>query len=631
MASGIAVVVILVLVYTGQTHRSGPAEFVGAKACESCHASEASAWKSSQHARSMQVASDRTVLGRFDSTRFVSGDLSALFFRRGEGYFVETQGQDGAAHEYQIRWTFGVYPLQQYIVELTRGRSQALTVAWDSRGAHDGGQRWFFLTPGHGRPGDRLHWMTREYNWNYSCADCHSTGVRKNYDASRDAFRTRFAEIDVACEACHGPGSLHAEWGRYPAIVRRVFRRDDRLVNRLTERRGVRWAVDSASRIPVRSVPRQSDNEIETCAQCHSRRVHIADGYTAGKKLYDYYLPVTLSGDYHPDGQQLAEDYNYGSFLQSRMYSAGVTCSDCHDPHTARLRMPGNAVCGQCHVPARYDTKEHHHHIVAGTTGTCVSCHMPSRTYMEIDARPDHSMRIPRPDLTATLGVPNACNACHSGKSADWAAAQIQAWYPHPGAGFQRFAEVFAADDRDDPSAATGLVRIANDSTEPWFVRASALGRLARYGNPEALRSARLSIDDPRPLLRLAALQVLEGFGARERIEIGAPKLSDPVFAVRKGAAWVLAPFADSLRTAEERKSFQAAASEFVASQRYNGDQPGDRFVLALFFAQLGELEKARAELQFALKLDPKMRAAQSALVDIEQMIRSRCPVRTSQ
>jgi hypothetical protein len=240
---------------------------------------------------------------------------------------------------------------------------------------------------------------------------------------------------------------------------------------------------------------------------------------------------------------------------------------------------------------------------------------------MEIDPRHDHSMRIPRPDLTMTIGVPNACNGCHSGKTAEWAAAQIRSWYPHPRAGFQRFAEAFAADDREDSSAASGLAQIANDSTQPWFVRASALGRLSRYPEAQSLQSARTWINDPKPLVRLGALQILEGFGARERVELGAPRLSDPVFSVRKGAAWLFAPVADSLLSPAQRKSFEDAATEFVASQRYNGDQPGDRYVLAMFFVQRGELKKAKAELEFALKLDPQMHAAQSALTEVERML----------
>jgi predicted CXXCH cytochrome family protein len=596
------------------------ADFIGASECASCHAAEAAAWKSSQHAVSMQNARKGTVLGRFDSTRFANGSVTWTFFRRGDRYFVNTDGEDGALHDYQIRWTFGVYPLQQYIVELTGGRAQALTVAWDARPADQEGQRWFNLTPGHGAATqDPLHWTGRLYNWNYMCADCHSTAVRKNYDESANQFRTSFAEINVACEACHGPGSRHAKWGRSPGWLRQIIWNDDGLEARFIERRGVNWIIDAKSGLPYRSSLRRTDHEIETCAQCHARRVHIADGYTAGARLLDYYIPHTIASMYFADGQQRDEVYNYGSFLQSKMYAAGVTCSDCHDPHTAKLRRAGNSVCTQCHVVTKYDTTAHHHHRAGSVGANCASCHMPVTTYMQVDARQDHSIRIPRPDLTASIGVPNACNDCHSDHDARWAAAQIRAWYPTPLPGFQRFAEAFAADDRHDSTATTSLAGVANDSTEPWFVRASALGRLAAHPGSIALQAARRWAHDTRPLVRLAALQIAEGFGASERIEIGAPMLSDSTRAVRQGAAWVLAPIADSLKAAAERRAFNVAAAEFIASQRYNADQPGDRVVLGVFFAQRGRLDLAEAEFRAALRMDPRMPEAQAALTAIQK------------
>jgi predicted CXXCH cytochrome family protein len=600
--------------------RKTPPQFAGSAVCASCHASEGAAWKSSQHAMSMQIARGNAVLGDFDSARFTNDAVTSTFFLRGDRYFVNTAGPDGAPHDYEIRWTFGVYPLQQYIVELDHGRFQALTVAWDSRPSHEGGQRWFFLTPGHGAsPGDPMQCTGIQYNWNYSCADCHSTKVRKGYDARTSQFRTTFAEINVACESCHGPGSVHASRGRYASLLRRILWSSDGLEARLDERHGISWKMDSATGTARRSAPRQSDREIETCAQCHSRRVHISDGYTAGADFFDYYIPGTIEGMYYPDGQQRAEVYNYGSFLQSRMYAAGVTCSDCHNPHTAKLRRPGNKVCTQCHSASRYDTSAHHHHIIAGTTGTCTSCHMPATAYMEIDARPDHSMRIPRPDLTAAIGVPNACNGCHSGKDANWAAAQIKSWYPAPRPGFQTFAEAFAADDHDDARAPASLAAVAGDSAQPWFVRASALGRLARHGDSSALRAARASAHDERPLVRLAALQIAETFGAPERLELGVPMLRDSTLAVRKGAAWLIAPIADSLDGAD-RGAFESASREFVASQRYNADQPGDRVVLGYFLAQLRQYDAAEAEFRAALRLNPGMAAAESALVAIRRL-----------
>ena len=595
------------------------AEFVGANTCASCHADEAASWKSSQHAIAMQDATPGTVLGRFDSTRFTTDAITSTFSRRGDRYFVNTDGEDGALHDYQIRWTFGVYPLQQYLVELTRGRAQALTVAWDARPADQGGQRWFSLTTDHGAgPQDRLHWTGRRYNWNYTCADCHSTAVRKGYDERTNQFRTSFAELNVACEACHGPGSRHARWGRYPAFLRRIVWQDDGLESRLTERHGVRWATDSRSGIINRSVPRRTDHEIDMCAQCHARRIHIADGYAAGARLLDYYIPTIIADLYYPDGQQKDEVYNYGSFLQSRMYAAGVTCSDCHDPHTAKLRIPGNKVCAQCHAAAKYDTPAHHHHPDAGPGAACAACHMPTTTYMEIDPRHDHSIRIPRPDLSVTIGVPNACTGCHTDRDARWAAALIDVWYQNPRAGFQRFADAFAADDRHDSSAARALARVATDSTQPWFVRASALGRLAAHPGSIALQTARAQAHDSRPFVRLAALQMAESFDTAERLELAVPMLFDSTRAVRQGAAWVLAPIADSLRTEAERHAFDTAAAEFVASQRYNADQPGARVVLGVFFMQRGQLDQAEAEFRGALRLDPQMPEAERGLAAIE-------------
>jgi predicted CXXCH cytochrome family protein len=595
------------------------AEFIGANTCASCHADETASWKSSQHALAMQDATPGTVLGQFDSTRFTSDGITWTFFRRGDRYFVNTDGEDGALHDYQIRWTFGVYPLQQYLVELTRGRAQALTVAWDARPEDQGGQRWFALTTDHGEgPRDPLHWTGRRYNWNYTCADCHSTAVRKGYDERANQFRTSFTELNVACEACHGPGSSHAKWGRYPALLRKIFWHDDGLESQLTERHGVHWTTDSISGMVSRSVPRRSDHEIDVCAQCHARRIHIADGYTAGARLLDYYIPTIIAELYYPDGQQKEEVYNYGSFLQSRMYAAGVTCSDCHDPHTAKLRISGNKVCGQCHSASKYDTPAHHHHPDSGPGAACAACHMPTTTYMEIDPRHDHSIRIPRPDLSVTIGVPNACTGCHADRDARWAAALIDVWYQNPRAGFQRFADAFAADDRPDSSAAGALARVATDATQPWFVRASALGRLAAHPGSVSLQTARAQARDKRPLVRLAALQIAESFNSADRLDLAVPMLFDSTRAVRQGAAWVLARFADSLRIDAERRAFDTAAQEFVASQRYNADQPGARVVLGVFFMQRGQLAQAEAEFRGALRLDPQMPEAKRGLVAIE-------------
>src|SRR5262249_55032024 len=266
--------------------------------------------------------------------------------------------------------------------------------------------------------------------WNFMCADCHSTGVRKNYDPAADRFATSWAEINVSCEACHGPGSRHLQWVREQGTVRRKDQADRGLTVALDERRGAVWTVDARSGTAVRSRPRATDREIDVCAQCHSRRSQIAEGYEAGAPLLDHYFPALLTSPlYHADGQQQAEVYNWGSFLESRMYAKGVTCSDCHEPHTGKVRLEGNALCSSCHLTSKYDTPEHHHHSPGSAGASCVSCHMPATTYMIVDPRRDHSLRVPRPDLSVTLGTPNACNGCHANQDARWAAARVKAWF----------------------------------------------------------------------------------------------------------------------------------------------------------------------------------------------------------
>jgi predicted CXXCH cytochrome family protein len=604
----------------GEPAGGSRSEFVGAARCATCHASEYSDWKTSQHSVAMQYARPTTVLGRFDSTRFTQPGVTSTFFRRDDRYFVNTEGADGKLRDFEIQYTFGVWPLQQYLVEMGSGRVQSLALAWDARPTALGGQRWFSLdTVARVTPADALHWTGRALNWNHMCADCHSTGVRKGYDAATDEFHTTRAEINVACEACHGPGSNHAARMAYPRWVRRIAWRDEGgLPARLTERRDVRWSIDSATGSAHRNTPRTTDREIETCAQCHARRLHVADGYTAGAPWMDFYDPELLvAGLYYPDGQQRAEVFTYGSFLQSRMYAAGVTCADCHDPHTQRLRRPGNAVCTQCHRAATYDSVAHHFHAPATAGAQCVSCHMPATTYMKIDPRHDHSMRVPRPDLSVSIGVPNACSRCHADRDAVWAATQVRAWRGRTPTGFQRFAGAFAADDRGMAGAVDSLAGVANDSSQPAIVRASALVRLGGHPGPSAFQAAQRWSLDKSALVRRAALQILETFPPTDRVAVALPLLRDGTRAVRLEAAWLVAPMADSLPTTAERLVFADAATEFVASARYNADRTVSRLTLGSFYALRGRLDSASAEYRAALRLDPRSAQAYLYLAEV--------------
>lgn len=587
--------------------REGAGEgFVGSAQCSTCHASEYAAWRSSQHAAAMQPATDSSVLGDFSGATYTEDGYVSRFFRRDGRFVVNTIGADGRPHDYEVLYTFGVYPLQQYLVAFPGGRLQPLTVSWDARPAAQGGQRWFALdVVAPIGPDDDMHWSGRGMNWNYMCADCHATAVRKRYVPAADSFDTRYAELGVGCEGCHGPGARHAEWGRIPAWLRRVAWRDPRLPARLDERRGATWSIDSVSGNARRSAPLATDRELQVCAQCHARRVHLAEGYTAGAPLMDYYDPlVIVPGLYYADGQQEDEVYNHVSFLQSRMHAFGVTCADCHDPHTQKLRRPGNEVCGQCHRLARFSTGAHHGHARASAGGACASCHMPVTNYLEIDGRHDHSIRVPRPDRTVALGVPNACNACHANRSAAWAAGWVWPMGGRDPGGFQRFAETFALDERGGAEAMDSLVAIARDRTQPAVVRASALARLARHR--PALAAAADGARDTDPLVRRWALGALEGVPPMARIPVAAPLLSDPLRAVRLAATWALAPVADSLATPEWRAAFAHASEEFIASQRYNADRAEHRVTLGAFLLARGDTVSAVREFQAATRQWPR-------------------------
>ncbi|HEV8449350.1 MAG TPA: ammonia-forming cytochrome c nitrite reductase subunit c552 [Gemmatimonadaceae bacterium] len=600
------------------------AVFVGSERCRSCHRPESDAWRGSHHKAAMAEATAKTVLGSFADATIEYAGMTSRFFKRDGKYYVRTDGSDGRLADFEIRYTFGVYPLQQYLVELPNGggRIQALPIAWDARSKAEGGQRWFHLNADERVTStDELHWTRPSHNWNYMCADCHSTAVRKNYDAVADRFTTQWSEVSVGCEACHGPGSRHVSW----ATAGGGASRSDStygLVNLLNERRDVRWSVSSATGNAIRSHPRSSEREIQTCAQCHSRRAQIADGYTAGKPYYDYYRPALLESPlYYADGQQRGEVYEWGSFLQSKMYAHGVTCSDCHDPHGGGLRNASHdrpsGVCANCHLATKYETPEHQHHPAAAGV-TCVSCHMPTTTYMTVDARRDHSLRIPRPELTTRLGTPNACSTCHSSRRADWAAQQVASWRNGDTVfrGHQRFADALTASERGESGAQALLRALVADTSQPAIARATAASDLASPDDRATLMAVATALDAPNPLLRLGAMRSLLMFPPARRAQLVAPLLSDSMRAVRIDAAG-MHPGKAFVTDDSQRSALEQAANEFVASQRYDADRAEGRTRLGTYLAVQGDLAGAGSELLDAIKRDPFFIPAYANLADV--------------
>ena len=606
----------------GPTLLSSPARsasYVGTKVCAGCHADEYGAWKDSDHARAMQHANAQTVLGNFGDVKFTYAGVTSTFLRRDGKFYVNTDGPDGKLRDYEIKYTFGVTPLQQYLVEFPDGRIQALLIAWDARPKSQGGQRWFHLYPKERiTHGDELHWTRPAQNWNFMCADCHSTELRKNYDSTADRFQTKWAEISVGCEACHGPGSLHLEWAA--ASKGEESHRADNgkgLTVSLDERRGVTWKHNQTTGNAARSQARVTEREIEVCAQCHARRGQIAEGYVPGKAFLDYYRPALLTSPlYHADGQQRDEVYIWGSFLQSKMYASGVTCSDCHEPHNGKLRAEGNTVCASCHSAGKYDAPAHHRHKSGSAGAACVACHMPTTTYMVVDPRHDHSLRVPRPDLSVSLGTPNACNGCHANHDAQWAAAQVKQWYGREPQGYQRFAPAFSAPSKSASDAQAQLRAIADDASHPAIARATAFAQLDAGLGKISLGTIAAGARDPSPLVRLAALQSLAGAPPDERVRLAAQLLADPLKAVRIEAASLLAPVPAEQLSAEQRASWERASAEYVASQRYNADRADARINLGTFYANRGEAAKAEEEIKAAIGLNPHFIPAYVNLAD---------------
>ena len=598
---------------------SVPPRFAGGHVCAECHKAEYELWLGSHHDLAMQGAAADTVVGDFDGAVFSYQDVKSAFYKKDEKFMVRTDGPDGKLNDYEIKYTFGVYPLQQYLVEFPGGRLQALSIAWDSRSKSEGGQRWFHLYPNDKiTHDDTLHWTGIDQNWNHMCAECHSTNLKKNYDLKTDAYKTAWSEINVSCEACHGPGSEHVRWAGYKNSDE--FPNMGLLVT-FDERKGAGWTIDKVSGQPVRSKPIESHEEVIVCSRCHSRRSAISDNYVYGRSLLDTHIPALLDeGFYYPDGQIEAEDYEWGSFVQSKMYHEGVTCADCHDPHSLELRKPGNGVCTQCHEPSKYDSASHHHHEIGSAGSECAGCHMAVTTYMIIDDRHDHSIRIPRPDLTVKTGAPNACNKCHADRTPEWAASEIKSWGGENNKGFQNYGETLYEARNGTPGAEELLVELANDDSAPSIARATALNELAGYLSPFSIEAVQKGLSNDDPLIRGAALDALEAAPPDTRTGIAFGLLNDPVLAVRIKAVTVLASVPQENMTAEQSKALDDAVKEYVRAQMTNADRPEAHMNIGLIYAELGRFPEAEAQYDTAMRLEPSFIPAFVNLADLYRM-----------
>ncbi len=580
------------------------------KACIACHTEQHKAWLNSDHDLAMQKATDSTVLGDFDNATFVYNNITTTFYKKGSKFMVQTDGPDGRLHDYEISHTFGVRPLQQYLIPFPDGRFQVLDIAWDARSRAEGGQHWYHLHP-HDEvtASDMLHLSGPNLNWNFMCADCHSTKLKKNYDIETKRYHTSYKIINVSCTACHGEAEAHLQWtktqkGQDPGLALPALHTRE-------------WSIDENGKPKL--LGKIDRTEVQTCARCHSRRSQLDDDFKPGEDFDEHHVLATLDEVlYYPDGQIKDEVYVYGSFIQSKMYEAGVTCSDCHDPHTLKQKAEGDQVCFQCHSDSNYTSSKHHHHKKGSSGASCIACHMPSRVYMGVDTRYDHSFRIPRPDVSERLGTPDACIACHKEKQSSWAAASLKKWYGKIPVGYQDFAYTLDALHNNSDTAQQLLYDVLMKEIPP-IAKASAVEYLGRYPSRQTFTTVLQLLQDDNALVRNKALSALESFPANLRIEHTFNMLDDPVKLVRVEAARQLSAIPAGEVAPEVRAKLDKGIEEYRQTLLFNADRAESQSALGTLYANLGKREQAKRAYEEALRLQPYFANAYINFADFYQ------------
>jgi tetratricopeptide (TPR) repeat protein/ssDNA-binding Zn-finger/Zn-ribbon topoisomerase 1 len=601
------------------------AEFVGSAQCAGCHQSQTTAWQGSHHDMAMRHAKSDSVLGDFDNVSIESKNQTSRFFQKGEEYWVNIAGPDGDLNDYKISYTFGVEPLQQYMVEFPDGRVQLIPFAWDSREAAEGGQRWFDLYPEQTQKHQEFFWTNTGQNWNYMCADCHSTNVEKNFNVKDNSYNTTFSEINVGCEACHGPASDHMAWSKAPNETPVVVTKHagfDRNLSKPVKR----WVAEPGKTIlqpEHTSEKTEASQQTLVCAQCHSRHLQISTkDHVASQSLGDRYVLNLIDAQrYYPDGQVYDENFVYGSFLQSKMNKMGVVCSNCHDSHSAKLILPKETVCLQCHQAETYASATHHHHEESSEGAQCVNCHMPATTYMEIDVRRDHGWHIPRPDFAKSLGTPDTCLSCHDDKDSDWSSNATEVWRAASNkkidnAEDKPFAPVFFSIDRGYNQAASALSHVAQNNLQAPIIRASALARMDRVIDRNTLVAIARGLKNDDELIRLGAVRGAQGMQGAERWRLLAPRLTDSVLAVRIEAANALVSLWQSLSKTQQDQ-LMPALNEYLLAQDFNADRGFAHTNKGNVYVQLGRYLAAEAAFEDSIRIEPHFANAYVNLADL--------------
>lgn len=587
------------------------AGYAGDSACEGCHAEEFGKWKGSNHGLAERPLNAGLDKAAFDPEKTFSHASQTTTAKWNDGAAtLRALGFDNADQPWKVERVIGHNPLRQFLVAGVGGRLHATEACWDPHK-----NEWFNVYGEEDRkPGEWGHWTGRGMVWNTMCAGCHNTRVRKNYDEATDSFHTAMAHPTVSCESCHGPMKDHATWqAANPGV------KPDPTAKKLSR-----------------------DQTLDACAMCHARRTELTGDFKPGDDFFDHHHLATVdhSNIFYPDGQIWDEDYEFGPFMASRMYHAGVRCVDCHDPHSGKRILPGNSLCMRCHTPGGFPNapiivpEAHTFHGVGSTGSECVNCHMPQTTYMQRHPRHDHGFTIPDPLMTKQFGIPNACNKCHTDKDADWSLAAVEKWY---GNRMERRTRsrttIMAKARRGDDDAWSGLLELLKGDETPYWKGSAAL-MLERWLGREEVRDALIGmLKHEHALVRSSAARSLDVLAEQDSKTLDAlvPLLEDPVRSVRVASAWALRSSLDldsvagkellhMLRYNADQPAGQMQLAQFEMSRRnpqqavahmrkavqWDGGSPPFRHDLAVGLSMIGETKEALNELRQAIRLNPK-------------------------
>src|SRR6186713_603407 len=577
----LVVVAVMIFVFSGSVvlQRCTPKD----KDSKTCHANEHNDWQQSHHFMAMQPANDSTVVGDFNNKTFSGDGMTSKFFKKDGKFFINTQGDDGVNHDYEVKYIFGFTPLQQYLVEFPGGRMQVPRVSWDVKQ-----KKWFHQYPGQRISSqDWFHWTANSQNWNTMCASCHSTNLQKNYNIDSDSYNTTYSVINVSCESCHGAGKLHIDY-----------------VNGNDYKKGKK---NPGSDLHLAKGASQLA-QINTCASCHARKSDISASLIQSGEIMDNLIPEIPSTEhFHADGQVNDEDYIYTSFLQSKMFHRDVKCSNCHNPHSGKILFASNQLCLQCHEK-KYDDPSHTFHPVGIAASECKSCHMPGKIYMEVDLRHDHSFRVPRPDLSVKYGTPNACNNCHNNKTSQWATDAIVKWY-----GSVRkyhFADDLIPGSKIDEGSESHLVKLLGDTAVPNIVKATAANYLGSIPTQNSLSNLLQLLSNSDAQIRYRALRSLSNFPVANWRENVGPMLSDKVRAVRIAAADLYITIPEKEIPSQYSQAFSVARNELQNYVLYQADFSIGNVMIADYYLRLNDFSNAEKFYVRGLEKDSMMNYA---------------------